>query len=403
MSDLALAAAYRDRLKRWLLTEAAPLWARVGVDAVSGAFVEKIDDDFTPTPSPRRARVQPRQVYAFAEAAALGWGAPWREIVQRGLAAFETRYHRPDGLYRALVSEAGEPLEETARLYDQAFALFGLAAAYRVLPEDVRLPNRALTLLGVIQTRFGRGGAGLASALDAPEPLLSNPHMHMLEACLAWYDLTQANPWLEQTDAIAKLALTRFISRETGALLETFDAHWAPAPGLLGRIVEPGHQFEWAWLLMRWGDLRHSSAAIAAGRRLLEIGERHGCDPVRGVSMNALLDDFTLHDGAARLWPQTERIKAGALAAALGDDTGWEVACRGAAGLIGYLEAAPSGLWRDSMTADGDYVVEPAPASSFYHIVCAIAELDRHVGAGLSAGTEKASGGIGLSLSAALN
>jgi mannose/cellobiose epimerase-like protein (N-acyl-D-glucosamine 2-epimerase family) len=119
--------------------------------------------------------------------------------------------------------------------------------------------------------------------------------------------------------------------------------------------------------------------------------------------MNALLDDFTQHDDAARLWPQTERIKAGALAAALGDDTGWEVACRGAAGLIGYLEAAPSGLWRDSMTADGDYVVEPAPASSFYHIVCAIAELDRHVGAGLSAGTEKAPGGIGLSLSAALN
>jgi mannose-6-phosphate isomerase len=35
-----------------------------------------------------------------------------------------------------------------------------------------------------------------------------------------------------------------------------------------------------------------------------------------------------------------------------------------------------SGLWRDKQKADGSFVDEPAPASSFYHILCAIYELD---------------------------
>ncbi len=35
-----------------------------------------------------------------------------------------------------------------------------------------------------------------------------------------------------------------------------------------------------------------------------------------------------------------------------------------------------AGLWRDKMMADGTFVEEAAPASSFYHIVCAIYELE---------------------------
>ena len=32
-----------------------------------------------------------------------------------------------------------------------------------------------------------------------------------------------------------------------------------------------------------------------------------------------MLDDFSPHDASARLWPQTERLKAAALAARLGE------------------------------------------------------------------------------------
>jgi mannose/cellobiose epimerase-like protein (N-acyl-D-glucosamine 2-epimerase family) len=148
-----------------------------------------------------------------------------------------------------------------------------------------------------------------------------------------------------------------------------------------GRIVEPGHQFEWAWLLERWARLRDRIDAHQAAVRLFEIGAQHGVDRKRGVAVDQLLDDFSIHRSNARLWPQTERIKAasilletaeGAQAAMYRDEL-----IQGIAGLNLYLDTPLAGLWRDKLTADGTFIAEPAPASSFYHIVCAIAELER--------------------------
>ena len=50
---------------------------------------------------------------------------------------------------------------------------------------------------------------------------------------------------------IIELALTRLIDPSTGALPEFFTSGLAAAAGL--GIIEPGHQFEWAWLLLRFG------------------------------------------------------------------------------------------------------------------------------------------------------
>jgi mannose-6-phosphate isomerase len=54
----------------------------------------------------------------------------------------------------------------------------------------------------------------------------------------------------------------------------------------------------------------------------------------------------------------------------------WSMAASAARGLMKYLDTPLRGLWRDKMLADGTLVDEPAPASSFYHIVCAVAELE---------------------------
>ena len=82
------------------------------------------------------------------------------------------------------------------------------------------------------------------------------------------------------------LALTRFMDAKGGFLREVFDEAWSPASGDEGRLVEPGHQFEWAWLLARCGRLGHP-AASAASKRLYAAGLR-GVDPQRGVVVDAL-------------------------------------------------------------------------------------------------------------------
>jgi mannose-6-phosphate isomerase len=208
--------------------------------------------------------------------------------------------------------------------------------------------------------------------------------MHLLEACLAWSEI-DSDPapdplWRALADEIAELTLSRCIQAESGMLREFFDIDWNPAPGREGRICEPGHQFEWGWLLLRWGKLAGRADATAAALRMIDAGETHGINLENGVAINALLDDFSIDDGAARLWPQTERIKAAVLAAEItGEPKYWNMAVGAAEGLLAYLRTPVPGLWRDKMQPNGDFIDEPAPASSFYHIVCAIVEFDRAV------------------------
>jgi mannose/cellobiose epimerase-like protein (N-acyl-D-glucosamine 2-epimerase family) len=113
---------------------------------------------------------------------------------------------------------------------------------------------------------------------------------------------------------------------------------------------------------------------------MIEIGKGPGVDPARGVAIFALLDDMSVHDDVARLWAQTEWIKAGVLAADVTGEVAYaETAADGAQALLKYFDVDVPGLWRDKLQADGTFVDEAAPASSFYHIVCAILELDRYV------------------------
>jgi mannose-6-phosphate isomerase len=44
-------------------------------------------------------------------------------------------------------------------------------------------------------------------------------------------------------------------------------------------------------------------------------------------------------------------------------------------GLWRYLQTPTIGLWRDSALPSGGFVDEPAPASSFYHIIGAVQAL----------------------------
>ena len=91
--------------------------------------------------------------------------------------------------------------------------------------------------------------------------------------------------------------------------------------------------------------------------------------PVRGAAQALPDEHHALLDEVARLWPQTERIKAAGFF-----DSEQGVA-DGVKGLGLYLDTLVKGLWFDRLQPDGSFVQEPAPASSFYHIAGAVAAL----------------------------
>jgi len=365
-------AKHHDRLASWLCDAAYPLWSTRGVDP-AGGFHERLAQNGEPTTEPRRSRVNPRQAWCFAVAPSLGWRGDAAALVQHGLDYWHAKYRRPDGLFRTLIAADGSVLDDRALLYDQAFGLLALNVCALTGACGQR-ERHAFELYDLVVKHMKRPGAGFETGVPPSLPLQSNPHMHLFEAALAGCEVgSEASIWKSLADELAELALAKFIDPGTGALREFFDAEWNPAPGLEGRIVEPGHQFEWAWLLLRWGGVKHPRASKAA-LRLIEVGETHGVR--KGLATNSLLDDFSPHDAGARLWPQTERLKAAALAARLTGETRYlTITADAADGLMRYLDCPVPGLWRDRIDAQGQVVDEPAPASSFYHLVAAVAEI----------------------------
>ncbi|NTJ44851.1 AGE family epimerase/isomerase [Agrobacterium larrymoorei] len=369
-------------LRRWLHEHALPLWWEVGAAKPEGGFYERIDQDAKPMiGDDRRARVQPRQAYCYAAAGRRGWAGDWNKAAHHGLNWFDKVYLLDTKLYGNLANSSGKLIDPSFDLYNQAFALFALSQAASVFPDDRdKLNSRAIEILALLKSEYAHPYAGFEEDSPPKEPLCSNPHMHLFEAMLAWEEIDPQGPWTTVADEIAKLAMTKFIDAENGGLREFFDRDWATHPSDKGRIMEPGHQFEWAWLLVRWGILRNSLEAITAAKRLFDIGVKHGICARRKVAVMSLNDDFSVRDPLARLWPQTEWLKAAVRLAAI--TTGEErheylnSAMRAVGALQPFLDTPVSGLWFDKWPDDAPMLNEPAPASTFYHIVCAIYEAE---------------------------
>ena len=371
----AEAAEARDSLVTWLRDAAYPFWSTRGTCREYGGFQESVDLQGNPLDVPRRGRVQPRQIFSFAKAPRFGWSGDAAELVSHGLTYFLKHYRRPDGLFRTLVAKHGAPLDHSAVLYDQAFALLAFSAAAEVLGPVAGMAAEADRLRLAIGQHLRRPGGGYYSLMTPGPPLQSNPHMHLLESSVAWAKATGSAEFHKVADEIGEIALRHFIDPASGALRENFDDRWAPAAGLSGRIVEPGHQLEWAFLLMSWKGAEREDVRRAA-LRLIDNAEQHGVR--NGVAINALLDDFSIHDGAARLWPQTERLRAATIAARLvGGARYWKMVNQAATGLMRYFATPVPGIWQDQLLPSGEFRPVPVPAGNLYHIVGAIEELCR--------------------------
>jgi mannose-6-phosphate isomerase len=373
MPDGPLPQAAR-RARAWLLEAAAPLWSTRG-RMPSGLFAERMSLAGEPDPAYFRCFVQARHIYAFVVAGTLGWEGPWRDLVSRTADVLVGRGRRDDGFYVHRLDGEAVHLDARADLYDQAFILFALGTAGRALGRD-DLFDRAEDLLDRLEGAWRHPAGGFREGEIAdPRVRRQNPHMHLLEAFLALYEASGRERFRAAATDIAALADNNFIDPETGALLEYFADDLTPAPGQEGRIVEPGHCFEWAWLFERLAATGWQRGAELSDR-LTAFARRHGIDTVRGVVVNAVLTDGAMHDQTARLWPQTERIKAAvARLRRLGTEEEAREVAAAAIGLERYFDVPMPGLWRDKLTAADTWIEEPAPGSSLYHITCAYAEL----------------------------
>jgi mannose-6-phosphate isomerase len=352
-----------DSPRAWL-RDAWSLWLEHGIDRARGGFRESLDLATLTCPADfRRLRVAARQTWVFAEACRAG--VPGADAaVELGIAFLRRVARQEDGGYAQRFSLGGGVLEPTRDLYDHAFVLLALAGAARVLPP-APLRAEALALLGYLDARFAHPAGGYVESLPPALPRRQNPHMHLLEACLAAYESFSEPVFLERATALVRLYRDRLRDPVTGTLPEYFSDTLEPLREGGRHVLEPGHHCEWAWLLHWHARLTGGPAGFS---ELLAFVDRHGVNPVLGTLRDELWSDGQVKAAGSRLWPQTERLKSEALR----PDASVERVAAAFAALDPYLASVPRGLWRERLREDGSFVPEPSPASSLYHLTCGI-------------------------------
>jgi mannose/cellobiose epimerase-like protein (N-acyl-D-glucosamine 2-epimerase family) len=379
MGSTALERRAREA-ESWMMDACFPLWAGQGLSS-DGAFLESLDLKHRPIPEELgRVRVQGRQTYVFSVAMRMGWQPERaRELVLQGLEVLQTRCRRPDGLFGKRISVEGGLSDDTADLYDTAFAVFACAHACAALDgaEAERASDLARQTLSAVQSQLADPHGGFAEALPRPPFRLQNPHMHLFEACLALYDHAAEAGALELANGLRSLFDTKLYDPATGTLGECFAADWLRLSGDKDDVVEPGHHFEWVWLLNAHARATGEALPDAAGGlyhfALSTLdGTGHPCMSVRRSGAPV--------DTSRRSWVQTEALKAHLTMIRAGD-TGAVAHAVTAFDQLFDEHLTREGGWIDHLEADGTPRGEKMPASTGYHVILALVELIRTVNA----------------------
>ena len=361
-----------------MVDHSLPLWSLEGWDATAGGFVERLDiegkaDRFTP----RRVRVQARQIYCFAKAAQLGWYPQGREIAIKGLEYLLAKAKSPDGQpgFVHLLDPIGAVLNPSRDTYDHAFVLLAFATVYQ-LSGDAQVGDEIKSLVGFLDTDLRSPHGGFLEGIPTTLPRRQNPHMHLFEAMIATFDATGDPIYQNRAGDLFALFIANLYDSRRQVLGEYFEEDWSriePAS------VEPGHQAEWVWLLK--GFERITGCRTARHRAQLLASALRYRDEVTGCLFDEGDADGRIRKFTRRLWPQTEIAKAFIAQAEAGEPGAADEALKALDRLYQhYLRHPVLGGWYDQFDHDNRSLVDFIPASSFYHILCAVAEAERVLG-----------------------
>jgi mannose/cellobiose epimerase-like protein (N-acyl-D-glucosamine 2-epimerase family) len=369
-------------LRPWLIEHVCRFWlARIHDPA--GGFFENLDALGAPVANQRRATLgQARLTYVFSHAYLLSGDPAYREAARHGLAFLMRAARAPDGGWFRAVSVDGATLDNTRDTYDHAFVLFALAWYCRAT-GDRNAIQLADATWQFMQQRLADPRHGgffeefVPGRAEVKLPRRQNPHMHLLEALLALHVATGEKNWLRRAGALIDLFKHRFTDPGTGALIEFFAADWSPAPGAEGNLREPGHQFEWVWLLHEYARLSGDDSVKPYAERLFAFGTKFGID-ADGAAFDGVDASGAVVAGTKLFWPQTEYIKACVARAEWLNDDAARRAITTHLALIAKRFMRPDGAsWHNQLARDGTPIAPLTPARVLYHLFLGVAEADR--------------------------
>ena len=298
------------------------------IDPSGGFFHYFMDDGSVYDHSSRHLVSSTRFVFNYAMAAREFDRGDYLEAARHGLAYLrEVHRDRRSGAYAWTIRDR-EVLDATRHAYGMAFVLLAYATALRAgIGEAGAWLDETWQLL---ETRFWDADAALyRDEADADwrfSPYRGqNANMHLTEALLAAFEATREPRYLDRAMTVADAMTRRQAAQAGGLVWEHYDENWnidwnyhRDDPKHLFRPwgFQPGHQAEWAKLLLMLDRHAPQEWLLPTATRLFETAIERAWDDLNGGLCYGFAPDGSICDGDKYFWVQAEALAAAALLSA---------------------------------------------------------------------------------------
>lgn len=290
-------------------------------DPKGGFFQNFRDDGSVYDPVNRHLVSSTRFVFNYAEAYRRGYGEHYADWARMGLKYLET-HHRVDATGHFGWMH-GDELDNTAMAYGQAFVILAYSHAHLAGLTDGTAAIAAVHQL--LDEQFyepeHRAYADERSAdLQTLDPYRGqNANMHLCEAYIAAYRATQDPIYFDRANSLARRFAGELAGVSGGLIWEHYDADWNPdwqynidKPDDLFKPwgFQPGHQNEWAKLLLQLNALKPDSWYVERAKALFDDAVEKGWDSEFGGLVYGFAPTGEFADAQKYFWVQTESIAA---------------------------------------------------------------------------------------------
>ncbi|AND69712.1 N-acylglucosamine 2-epimerase [Dyella thiooxydans] len=306
------------------------------IDPAGGFFQYFRDDGTIYDRSHRHLVSSTRFVFNYAMAW-LAFGDPdYLDATRHGLRYLREVHRNPaNGGYHWTIRD-GQPEDSSNQAYGVAFMLLAYATAVKAGIDEARAwMDETWDLL---EARYWDADAGLyRDEADADwhfSPYRGqNANMHMCEAMIAAYQATREPRYLDRALTLADHMTRRQAAKAGGLVWEHYDTAWnidwefnKDDPKNLFKPwgFQPGHQTEWAKLLLIMDPLLRERGTgqdwlVPKAKELFDRALAAAWDEVNGGICYGFAPDGSVCDGEKYFWVQAESLAAAAL---LEDRTG---------------------------------------------------------------------------------
>ena len=236
---------------------------------------------------PIRLLSQARQIHAYALAARRGCYSGAAVLVEQAFASMVRDYRARDGRGGWIFSIRRNGAVSNRRLdfYAHTFVLLAIASYVQTTGRRQALALADETLAFIERELRAPNGDGFLEGLPASDGLRrQNPHMHLFEALLSLLPRSGDARYLARGQKNCSACLPRASSgpdpRHSGRVL-----HGPPCSlpmASAGSLVEPGHHYEWIWLLRRFESTMAAARCSPYVDALYGFADRHGFDDPAG-------------------------------------------------------------------------------------------------------------------------